>query len=370
MKKIGVIVEYNPLHNGHMYHLSKIKETTNPDLIIAVCSSTFTMRGDLSMFDKFTKARQALTAGVDLVIELPAVYAVNNADIFAYHAIKSLVLAKVDEIWIGSERNDTALYEEYIKVENIDEFKILLKSHLKSGSSFKSSYDLTIKHFSLPLLDANDTLGVAYLKALHKLKSSIPLKTIKRIGSIENTNEILCQIYPSASAIRSAYSKEYVPTFVDEDYKNAYLSIEKLYPFFQYQLSIKNYDDYFFLEEGIQHHLKKYINENTYLDFITSSTSKRYSSSRIKRCLFYTLFQITKTEVELANKDEDFLRVLAANTKGIMHLNSIKKSVQIYTNIKEGINTTLDIELRITKFLDLVFKKNLFSLEQGFIKTE
>ena len=109
LKIVGLIVEYNPLHNGHIHHINEVKTKSNADLIVAVMSSSFTMRGDLSLFNKFEKTKQALTSGIDLVIELPLVYSIERADIFSDNAVKILNLLNVNEIWIGSENNDISL---------------------------------------------------------------------------------------------------------------------------------------------------------------------------------------------------------------------------------------------------------------------
>ena len=120
MKKIGIIAEYNPLHNGHLYHFQEIKRLANPDLIITIISSSFTMRGDLSIYDKFTKAFQVLELGSDIILELPFMYTLERADIFAKNTVDFLNLANVDEIWIGSEENNIKIYEEcYLKEKNI-----------------------------------------------------------------------------------------------------------------------------------------------------------------------------------------------------------------------------------------------------------
>ena len=118
LKIVGTIVEYNPLHNGHAYAISKIKSETKADVIIAVMSGDFTMRGELSLFNKFEKTHQSLNIGIDLVIELPFTYTVQNSDLFSEYAVKLLNLAKVDEIWIGSESNNSILYEKYYNTWN------------------------------------------------------------------------------------------------------------------------------------------------------------------------------------------------------------------------------------------------------------
>ena len=111
MKIVGVIVEYNPLHNGHVHHINEIKKQSNADIIIAVMSSTLTMRGELSLFDKFTKTKQALNNNIDVVIELPFSLGMHKADIFARNSVLLLNLLNVNEIWIGSESNDSTIFE-------------------------------------------------------------------------------------------------------------------------------------------------------------------------------------------------------------------------------------------------------------------
>ena len=113
LKIVGTIVEYNPLHNGHAYAIEQIKKQSQADVIIAVMSGDFTMRGELSLFNKFEKTNQALSIGIDLIIELPFPYTVQNSDLFSEYAIKLLNLCKVNEVWFGSESNNSLLYEKY-----------------------------------------------------------------------------------------------------------------------------------------------------------------------------------------------------------------------------------------------------------------
>ena len=189
MKIIGIIVEYNPLHNGHLYHFNKIKEENPDSKVIAVMSSSFTMRGDLSIFDKFTKTNHALKLGIDIVIELPFVYTVERADIFAQNAVKILNLMNVNEIWIGSEENNTSIYEKYynkkIQIDNKDNY----------NTSYKEKYNLQ--------LNSNDILGYSYFKAIKDNNYNIELKTIKRIDSSYLDLNPKSDNIASALAIRS-----------------------------------------------------------------------------------------------------------------------------------------------------------------------
>lgn len=367
MKKIGIIVEYNPLHNGHLYHLAKIRELANPSMIIAVCSSTFTMRGDLSMFDKFTKTTHALKAGIDLVIELPAVLAVNHADIFAYHAVLALTKAHVDELWIGSEENNIERFANYLKLENDPSFQALCREKLKKGLSYKVAYNLALEANQLTPLESNDTLGFSYYKALKKLNSAIQLKSIQRIGDHDN-DKIISSSYPSATAIRNHFEKQYVPDYVFQDYENKFLSIDDLFPYFIFILQRDDLTEIFFNEEGLSSYLKKYTHLTSYQEFISTTATKRYSASRIKRFIFYALFRITKEDIKkIREKELSFLRILGTNEIGLSHLKEIKKEITIYTNIKEGLDPILDFEIKITKILDSIYHQDLLKKEQNLL---
>lgn len=349
MKNIGIIAEYNPFHNGHLYHLEQIKKE-NPDLIILVLSGSLTMRGDLSILNKFIKTREALDSGIDLVIELPLAYSMQRADIFSKNAIELLHLAKVNEIIIGSELNNTLIYEEkYQNAKNT----IDIKKSMKDNSSIKD-------------LDSNDTLGYFYYKAITDMQYDIKLSTIKRVGSkYKDLN--LDENYSSASAIRNNLDKfeNNVPGFVAKD-KDYILDEDKIFQFLKYKILSTNPIDLkeiFFVDEGIEYKLKDIKDFNSYKDYINYLSGKKYTKTRIKRMLMYILFNIKKDEMNKIN-EPNYLRVLGYSKKGKEYLNAIKKDVSIYTNIKEGLNPVLDIELKVSKVLDSIYDLGLLNNEQ------
>ena len=350
MKITGVIVEYNPLHNGHKLHIEKIKET-NPDLIIGVMSSSFTMRGDLSIFDKFKKTKQALKLGIDIVIELPLLLSMQRADIFAKNAVDLLNLMKVNNIIIGSELNDISLYEKEYNNEILNQD---IKKSMKENSSLIN-------------FDSNDTLGYFYYKAIKDSNYNITLDTIKRLNSsykelTPNNNSIT-----SAMAIRNDLSllKDYSPSFVYED-KEYILDEDKLFNYIKYQIlskDIKDLKDIFFVDEGIEYKLKDIKDFNNLNDFINYLSGKKYTKTRIKRMLIYILLNVKKETINNIN-NASFIRILGYSNKGKEYINKIKKDVNIYSNIKEGINTILDIELKTSKIIDTIFNTNIFNQEQ------
>jgi len=357
LKIVGIIVEYNPLHNGHLYHFNKIKELSNANIVVAIMSSSFTMRGDLSLFDKFTKAKQAINLGIDIVLENPFLYTVNRADIYAKNCVDFLNLLNVCEIWIGSELNDVNIYKEYLDSFNNNK----IKENQIDGISYK-----TASLNELPF-KSNDILGFFYYKHIIDNNYNIILKTIKREGNDYLDNEI-SSIYPSAKAIRCNLDKIdlYTPKFVYNN-KDKILDENKLFKFIKYKIisSDKLYlKNIFLVDEGIENRLKDIYKFDDYNSFLEYMISKRYTKTRIKRMLLNILFDVTK-DINNNLSKIDFVRILDFNDIGRSYLNKIKKNVKIYTNIKEGINNIFDTELKISKILDLIYNIDLFKQEQG-----
>lgn len=359
MKIVGIIVEYNPLHNGHLYHFEKIKELENPDLIIAVMSTSITNRGEISLFDKFKKTEQALKLGVDIVVELPLIYACQRADIFALKAVNILNSFNVDKIYIGSEENDIKLYEKaYDLINKNDE---LIKEHLNIGLSYKEAISNIIN------LNPNDMLGYSYFKAIKDNNFNIELKTIKRLSSSYDELTPSNDHITSAKAIRNNIEllKDYTPSFVSKDINNI-LDNNKIFHYLKYSILTKSKDELkniFFVDEGLENKLYNIKNYNNLDEFINYLTTKRYTKTRIKRMLVYILFNINKASANDALK-ESIIRVLGFNNNGKLYLSKIKKELNYFTNIKEGLNQTLDIEFKASKIIDSIYNLDLQTKEQ------
>lgn len=360
LKIVGTIVEYNPLHNGHVYAISKIKSETQADVIIAVMSGDFTMRGELSLFNKFEKTYQALNIGIDLVIELPLPYTVQNSDLFSEYAVKLLNLAKVNEIWIGSESNNSILYEKYYNAWNDESNQEKIKELINNGLSYKMATSTIID------LPSNDLLGFSYYKAIRNNNFNISLHTIQRVGSgyLDETPNI----FASAYSIRKDRKliNEYCPSFINND------NIREqslLFNHLKYQIintDIKDLKNIFLVEEGIENKLKDIYKYNDLEEFVNSLISKRYTRSRIQRILLYVLFNISKEQMNsIKSKEPNFIRVLGYTDNGLSYLKQIKKDVNIYTNIKNNQNEILDITIKISKILDLIYNQDLLKLEQS-----
>lgn len=181
MKATGIVVEYNPFHNGHRYHLQKAKELNPDSIIIAVMSGDFVQRGEPSIVDRWTKAKMALANGIDIVVELPVFYSSQSAEIFAKGAVGILEELRCNSMVFGSESGEIEELKRISTLQESDEFKIKLKERLKEGHSYPTAHSLTMKEIlGESELNSNDILGLEYIKAIRYWKSSIIPMTLKR----------------------------------------------------------------------------------------------------------------------------------------------------------------------------------------------
>ncbi len=371
MKTVGIICEYNPFHNGHLYHLEKIKEMYPSSLIVLVMSSSFTERGDISILNKWEKTDIALHYGVDLVIELPFVFSTQSADIFAFGAISILNKMRVDTIVFGSESNDPNKLLEIANIQLNDEnYNKIVKDYLDQGENYPTALSLALdkicnKTVTLP----NDLLGLSYVREIVKQKANIEIKTIKRTNDFHNTE--LDEKIVSASAIRNNLDnnniKKYIPSLTYQYLKNKktnneYFKLLK-YKILCEQENIKIYQT---VDEGIHNRILKYIDEvNSIEELIEKIKTKRYTYNKIHRMLTHILCGFTKEEAK--NIKINYIRVLGFNQKGINYLNKIKKELDIplITNYKKEYHDLLKIETKIDKLYSLIMsdKNNNYKRE-------
>lgn len=205
MKVTGLITEYNPFHNGHKYHIEKAKEITGADYVIAIMSGDYVQRGTPAIVEKHVRAHMALVSGVDLVLELPIIYATGSAEIFAEGTVSILnKLGVVDSICFGCECGTTAPLMEIARILNNEPkwYSEALQKHLKEGYSYPAARAAALPEYADILNSPNNILGIEYCKALIKTDSSIEPVGIKRIGN-DYHDEELNSLYSSATAIRN-----------------------------------------------------------------------------------------------------------------------------------------------------------------------
>ena len=324
MKVTGIIAEYNPFHNGHLYHLEQTRKITSCDILIAVITGNYNQRGDLSIINKFEKTMAGLKHGIDLIVELPYIYTLQNAYVYGRKAVEILDRLQVDKLVFGSETNNLEELKKYAELE-VDVTR--LKELLHDGNSYPKSYGLLSGS-----LYPNDILAIAYLKALKD--------THIEALSIQRTNDYLSadlDVISSASAIRKAVKEgrdisKTCPVDIDEPIFN-----EDLYPYIRRLLITCDRNDLnriFMVSEGIENLLKENaFRYDSYEEFINSSVSRRYTRSRIQRVLMHIANQIRKEDVENL-PDNNYVRVLGFNEKGQEYLRRIKDDVDIITQFK------------------------------------
>ena len=268
---VGVIAEYNPFHNGHMYHLKKIKEMFPNEEIVAVISSSFTQRGEPSIINKWDKTDICLKAGIDLVIELPYVFSTESADYFSYGALTILEKLGVDKFVFGSETNDIDIFKKIVDIQlNNEDFDKLVKIYLKFGNNYPTALSLALKDLDGEVLTLpNDLLGISYVKIIKENNYKIKPFCIKRTSdynSLSIDNNI-----SSATAIRKALEKNkdvssLVPDFVLEKFSELHFK-EDYFKFLKYKIMLDdNLERYQTVDEGLGFKLKKEIISSTSYD--------------------------------------------------------------------------------------------------------
>ena len=365
-KVVGIIAEYNPFHNGHLYHLLQAKDLAQADYVVAVISGNFTQRGDTSIVDKWTKAYMAICGGCDLVLELPTVYSISSAENFASGAVKILDSLKiVDSIAFGAEASDLAtlnnianvLYQEPRAYTNI------LTHELQKGISFPSArenailmYLNDIKRYANILNSPNNILAIEYLKALKTQKSNMNPIMVKRSKVYYNDDRIVDD-FASATAIRKLIKRrEYedlrkvVPR---STYKilsrqirdgNIVLGLENFEKEIIYTLrkmSIREIANLPDVSEGLENLIKNSAdNCNDMSKLIANIKSKRYTQTRIQRILLYALLGIDKKMMEDSKKVTPYVRVLGFTNKGkelISEINKRNPKINMITSVKKFI---------------------------------
>lgn len=377
---LGIVSEYNPFHNGHLHHLNYSKEITNSTFSIAVMSGNFTQRGDTALIDKWTRTEMALKAGIDLVIELPTVYATSSAENFAEGAIKILnSLGIVDYVSFGSEIGDIKPLNEVAEIlyKEPKEFSSLITRQLKTGLSYPKARELAIsmyfgssKKFTEILENPNNILAIEYLKALKKYNSNIEPVCVSRYKSQYNSKNFSDNI-ASATSIRELVKndnfekiKDLVPdstySILLENIKNKHIVpdlniFEKEIMYVLRKMSIEEISELPDVSEGLEFNIKNAVNScNTIDELINRIKSKRYTYTRIQRILLYALLEITKKDMEISKKVLPYVRVLGFNENGKKLISEISKKnpkLKIVTSIKKFVDTNIDknLELMINK---------------------
>ena len=358
-KILAVISEYNPFHNGHLYHLQKSKKMIDPDYSICIMSGNFCQRGDTSIMDKWSKTDAALKCGFDLVIELPVVYSISSAENFAEGALK--ILEAFDDVTLsfGSECGnlDTLNNIADVLYNEPKEYQTILAHELSKGLSYPKArenalllYLNDVRKYANVLSNPNNILGIEYLKAIKKLKSNVIPFTIKRIDEGYNSLKVKDRL-ASATAIRNLIKdnedvKKLMPTpsfnILLENINNGKVLndisvFEKEIIYTLRKMTLSEIAELQDVTEGLENAIKQAANTcNNLEDLINSIKSKRYTRSRIQRILLYSILNITKKDIKNSYKTKPYVRILGASKRGkylLSRLNNPKYPV--ITSVKK-----------------------------------
>jgi len=359
MKVLGIVSEYNPFHNGHLYHLQASRALSGADCIVAVMSGNFTQRGEPALVDKWARTEMALLCGADLVIELPLIYAMSSAEYFAFGAVKLLnSLGVVSMMSFGSESGSLEMLSQTASIlgEEPEHYRHVLKESLFRGKSYPaarqealSSY-LTAQYgcdtLSGILKNSNNILAIEYLKALKRLKSSIVPMTIERVGNKYNSVELSGEL-SSATSIRKITAENPWPEarqllasalpnkalailereielgrgpVFTSDYLMILLSLLR-------RMSIEEISCLPYMEHGLENRFKQAAESaGSYQELLDALCTKRYTNTRIQRILFCLLAGIRKEHFDFFNQNGGpaYIRILGFNETGRKLLPDIK----------------------------------------------
>ncbi|MDN4607568.1 nucleotidyltransferase [Sporosarcina highlanderae] len=387
MKATGIVVEYNPLHNGHVYHAQQAKAATNADLIIAVMSGNFLQRGEPAFVDKWARTRMALASGVDIVFELPYRFATAHAPVFAHGAIRLLDAAGCTAYCFGSEDGNVEPFQNTLNLldKTSDEYNQEVKNAMQDGLSYPMALNRAYDAVSsgseksgrhVDLSKPNNILGFHYMQAANAISSSMIPTTIKRLGAGYHEETLDVNRVASATGIRKSFFSteklDEIINFIPETTKVIltewqrerinFGNWESFYPFLRFcilrdgPVRLATIAD---LSEGIENLIYRAAQTNdTFQSFMESTKSKRYTWTRIQRMLTHILTGFT-TEMRSGMDEPAYLRLLGMTDKGRSYLSSIKKDLPLplISKVASFSDPSLDMDIRASDSYALAIGK-------------
>ncbi len=344
-KAVGIICEYNPIHNGHIYQINTVRGM-GAETIVCLMSGNFTQRGDFALADKYKRAESAIESGADLVLELPFPFCCSSADYFARSGVYILDALSVGNICFGSERADLDQLYKLAEIANSKKFEQEYKSKNKGAVGMASSYFETLEQFSEQTgqkLLSNDILGLSYIKAIVKGNCDIEPIIIKRLGSAYDSELLPDQngAFASATALRKVILKEgtnalsnlvsdgYISQTVADIYKNTeggfsdVRNIERaILLYFRMNREKLPWSGTAKLFGGLVERIcKAAVSAKTFEELTAMSATKKYTDATIKRAIIYSLCGVCATDLQ---NPPGYVNLLATNNKGRKYLSDIR----------------------------------------------
>ncbi len=398
MKVLGITAEYNPFHNGHKYHLQRSMEETGADFCVAVMSGNFTQRGEAAILDKWSRSRIAVENGIDLVVELPFIFACNRAEIFAAGAVDILMGLGATHISFGSEKGDIGSLKSLAADMQAHEGELgeIRQEAMKAGcsyakGSFTAAQRLFGKERAALMLEPNNILAIEYLKRLmyHEERGrAAAAVTVKRYGS-GYFEENRSMGFAGASVIRNLISegrfpdaKQYVPENTAKAVEKAGTQAQVYENIFQLvradivKRSSSELSGIYCMGEGIENKFKKeIIAADNYKQLVTAVVSGRYTEAAVRRLMIYIMLGIKKNREK---HSAVYGRVLAAGEKGRSLLKELKRreiaSIPIITNINkeaqhnEHVRETLEYDILASDMYNIINNRSMYLYSDKVIK--
>ena len=382
MLKIGIVAEYNPFHNGHLYQIRKIKEIFGEDvLIVVVISGDFVQRGEISFLDKWGKTQVNLECGVDLVVELPLYYSIQNAEIFSRMATRILDYLGIDIQVFGAEEENIEVLQKVLELQKRQDYKDKLMEYMKRGNSYSTSQRLALKEYDLDgIVKSNNILALEYMREIENSNLKIKPYIIKREISEYNEEKVSeeREKFASASFLRNELER-ILDEFSEEkfgfDKGKSFEKIQKFVPEKSFEIIFKNLEwkvnngisgdkikegifkivKYKVLTEKKEKIMEIYditeeiyaricgamIISQNYLEFLKNTKSRNLSNRRVERIILNILLNI---KAKMMDFEINYVRVLGFNKKGQEYLKKIRENNKI-----ENFNVENDFQ-----------KKNIF----------
>jgi len=380
--KIGIVAEYNPFHNGHLYQIRKIKEIFGEDvLIVVVISGDFVQRGEISFLDKWEKTQVNLECGVDLVVELPLYYSIQNAEIFSRMATRILDYLGMDIQVFGAEEENIEILQKVLDLQKKQDYKDKLMEYMKKGNSYSTSQRLALKEYDLDgIVKSNNILALEYMREMENSNLKIKPYIIKREISEYNEEKVSeeREKFASASFLRNELER-ILDEFSEEkfgfDKGKSFEKIQKFVPEKSFEIIFKNLEwkvnngisgdkikegifkivKYKVLTEKKEKIMEIYditeeiyaricgamIISQNYLEFLKNTKSRNLSNRRVERIILNILLNI---KAKMMDFEINYVRVLGFNKKGQEYLKKIRENNKI-----ENFNVENDFQ-----------KKNIF----------
>ncbi|WP_223700338.1 nucleotidyltransferase [Sutcliffiella deserti] len=385
MRSLGVVVEYNPFHNGHMFHLEESIKMTNADVVIAVMSGQFLQRGEPALVSKWTRTKMALINGVDIVIELPYAFATQKAELFASGAISILTGLNCETVCFGSEQGNIKDFERTINLMNDkkEEYDTLVQSFSQEGNSFPKAASLAFSTLTkdvhvLDLTKPNNILGYHYVKAIKEQHSPLHAFTIERTNAGYHDPEFNSSTIASATSIRKALFEnngnintvgQYVPNGTYQLLSHYLKSTggfhrwEDYFDLLKYRVlcsTASELSEIYEVEEGLEYRLQQCMKESkNYVEFMTKLKTKRYTWTRLQRMCTHLLTNTNKEKMQKVsqNKQSDYIRLLGMSEKGQAYLKQTKKDLglPLVSKVSALESEMLDMDIRATNTFAMKF---------------